>query len=186
MLFSFNHPTFSYNDLRWNRFSTGWAKEKETRTKHRMEGREKSGGTILWCIIGIRYILVVVMKEILMDTRRWRRWWGFYLPSRNVDVHECTCDRRCRGQNRWNPPWITNTVWKINFIFHIVFVIRGGFHLFRPLQRLLHVHSWTSMFLLGKRSSLILILLILTLTIVKNYRGVALSFKDVFVVRYMI
>ena len=29
---------------------------------------------------------------------------GFYLPSRNVDVHECTCNRRCRGQNRWNPP----------------------------------------------------------------------------------
>ena len=42
------------------------------------------------------------------------------------------------------------------------------------------------MFLLGKYSSLILILLILTLTIIKNYRGVALSFKDVFVVRYMI
>ena len=29
---------------------------------------------------------------------------GFYLPSRDVDVHECTRDRRCRGQNRWNPP----------------------------------------------------------------------------------
>ena len=121
MLFFFTLPTFSYNDLRCNRFSTGWEKEKETRTKHRMEGREKSGGTILWCIIGIRYILVVVMKEILMDTRRWRRWWGFYLPSRNVDVHECTCDRRCRGQNRWNPPWITNTVWKITFVtFYLV------------------------------------------------------------------
>ena len=75
---------------------------------------------------------------------------------------------------------------KDEIYFHIVFVIRGEFHLFRPLQRLLHVHSWTSMFLPGKRSSLILILLILTLTIVKNYRGVALSFKDVFVVRYMI
>ena len=84
------------------------------------------------------------------DTRRWRRRWGFYLPSRNIDVHECTCDRRCRGQNRWNPPWTTNAIRKINFIFHIVFVIRGGFHLFRPLQCLLHVHSWTSTFLLGK------------------------------------
>ena len=100
--------------------------------------RKKSKKQILWCIIGIRYILVVVMKEILMDTRRWRRWWGFYLPSRNVDVHECTCDRRCRGQNRWNPPWITNTIWKIKFIFHIVFVIHGGLHLFCPLQRLSH------------------------------------------------
>ena len=113
MLFFFNCATFSYNDLWWNHFSTGWEKEKETRTKRRMEGREKSGGTILWCIIGIRYILVVVMKEILMDTRRWRWWWGFYLPSRNIDVHECTCNRRCRGRNRWNPPWITNTIWKI-------------------------------------------------------------------------
>ena len=63
-----------------------------------------------------------------------------YLPSRNVDVHECTCNRRCRGRNRWNPPRITNTIWKIKFIFHIVFVIHGGFHLFWPLQRLLHVH----------------------------------------------
>ena len=75
---------------------------------------------------------------------------GFYLPSRNIDVHECTCNRRCRGQNRWNPPWITNTIWNINSIFHIVFVIHGGFHLFWPLRRLSHVHSWTSTFLLGK------------------------------------
>ena len=27
------------------------------------------------------------------------------------------CNRCCRGQNRCNPPWITNTIWKIKFIF---------------------------------------------------------------------